>query len=869
MLTNTTHLTRADGLGGLLRLFRMIQSSRKQEAGGLRWGAKVRRLNANSPQTLVDKCRRTCVTWPARRRAIALAVMIGCGIGRAFGDDAKQGDRSAHIVGIESANASTSATDESAAPPTTPEQILNLDIEQLGDIQVRASAQATTGAPGTTLNVENLLDAAPATTGELLRDAPSVTLRRTSSINLDPRVRGYHSPQINANADGVTQLKTRIDIDSLFSQVDPGLVSQMTVIDGPYTSLYGPGYAFLSAELAAPPRYATPEVHGQSTLGQDSNGGNIAWQESLWGGGQDWGFYASYVQRSGSDYSAGGNSVDWRIPASYNAWNGYGAFSIDMTSRSRLDFSYLHSEQNNTELPGVVYDITNSSTSQWNARVVWQERRDEPERAVVQYWHTETEYYGNSLAPSKHLTFYDRFVTDNFLQFAPGAASVFAVTNTFANGGLSSDGVRALMNLGDPDLLWATVGADYRRYQLQHFEATLNLFGQSALIDRLPNPLLIPGFNQGAPDYRGVPKSSLDDFGLLTSLRTQWTGRVRTTAGGRVDFTSAEVDGGDPVASGSFFREVDTNPTPEEVLGMGYGTIEFLLGERCTVTSGVGYAMRNPSLDEYYSKFPSTPAIRFTSPMLGNSNLEPEKNLQFDLAISQTWENSWLSVRGFHSTIHDYILPTPLEFLGPLNPTFDLGRQIDLVSGTQAVPDSAIVLYQYANIERATLYGGDVSFGMNLTRWLILDGNLAYVKGTNHAPLVGQLVLPSGQTVIAPSTKGAEALPNIYPFAGTAVLRLVEPEDERYGFGVLVRAANGQDYIADGLGEVRTGGFFTMGLQGYWNFNDNVRVRSSITNLFDRTYTEHGSLAILNRLGEVTFVKDPGISWFTGLEVEF
>lgn len=808
-----------------------------------------------------------CRGWEARKVLVLLAGIVP--VASLAASDAPTGD--ARIVSVEAGGSEgwSDTTSASVPPPTSADRILDLDIEQLGNVQVRAPGPTAPGASGTRLTVENLLDQTPSTTGELLEQAPSVTLRRTSSVNLDARVRGYHSQQINANAAGATQLKTRIDIDSLFSQIDPGLVSELTVIDGPYTSLFGPGFAFLSAELFTPARYAQPEVHGQSFLGQDTNGGNLAWQESLWGGGQDWGFYASYVQRSGSDYSAGRNSVDWRIPASYNTWNGFGSFSVDMTARTRLDFTYLHSEQNNTELPGVVYDITNSSTNQWNARIVWQERRDEPERALVQYWHTETQYYGNSFAPSKHLTFYDRFITDNFLPLAPGPLSIFAVTNTFANGGLSSDGVRALVNLGDPDYVWTTLGVDFRRYQLQHFEATLNIFGQSALIDRLPNPILLPGFNQGAPDYRGVPKSSLDDFGMFLASRTNWTESLRTTIGGRVDFTSADVDRGDPVASGSFFRMIDSDPSPGEVLGMGYGTLEWNLTDRFRANAGVGYAMRNPSLDEYYSKFPSTPAIRFTSPMLGSSKLEPEKNLQFDLALTQSWDNCWLSVRGFQATIHDYILPIPFASLGPSDPTFDLGRRIDLATGTEAVPDSALVLYQYANIDRATLYGGDVSVGMTLTRWLLLDGSLAYVKGTNHAPLVATILLPSSDILILPSAKGAEALPNIYPFAGTFVLRFVEPENQAYGLGIVVRAASGQDYIADGLGEVRTGGFFTVGLQGHWNIRENIRLRSSLTNLFDRTYTEHGSLAILNRLGEVTFVKDPGISWFTGLELEF
>jgi outer membrane receptor protein involved in Fe transport len=773
-----------------------------------------------------------------------------------------------------SAAAASGDSTAEAAPRLRPEDIFNLDIGQLGQVQVRndraGPAASPSSAPGTTLDVANLLASTPTTTGELFQQAPSVAIRRTSTVNLDPRVRGYHSQQLNANAGGVQQLKTRIDIDSLFSQIDPSLVRQMTVVDGPYTPLYGPGFAFLTAQLFEAPRYARTEAHGRSFFGQDTNGGNLAWQQSVWGGGPDWGFYTCYVQRLGNDYRPGRASNDFDVPASYNTWNGFGAFSFDLTRRSRIEFTYLHSEQNNTELPGVVYDVVNSTTNQYDVRWVWRERPDEPERLVVQYWRTQTGYSGNSLQSSKQTTFYNRFVTDNFLPFAPPPFSIFAVTNIFAEGNMESDGLRYLATFGDPDLATATVGGDWRRYTLRHFEATLNLFGQSALVDAFPNPIFIPGVNTGPPDYRGVPTSTLDDFGFLAAGEVQWTERLRTSVGGRIDFTQASVDLSDPVAQEGRFPTVNIDPSPSEVLGMGYGTLEWEVAQGLTLTAGAGFAMRNPSLDEYYSNFPSTPAIRFTSPMLGRSDLKPEKNLQFDAGVRREWENLTIGVRAFQATIRDYILPIPLAYLGPSNSTFLLGRQVDLVSGPTPVPDSAIVLYQYNNIDWATLYGGDVSLEVRPTPWFIVDANLAYVKGTNHAPLAGALYTTlGGPTTIVPSGKGAEALPNIYPLASTVTLRFVEPEEQRYGLGIVLRSVMDQNYVADGIGEVRTPGYFTVGLQGHWNATNNIRLRTALTNVFDRTFTDHGSLALIDRSGNVSFVKNPGISWFTGLEVEY
>ena len=121
---------------------------------------------------------------------------------------------------------------------------------------------------------------------------------RLSALNLDPRVRGYHSGQINASANGTTQLKTRVDLDSLFSQVDPGIVDQVTIIDGPYTSLYGPGFAFLAAELLPTPQFGEPQTHFATSFYYGTNGQNLYNRDNVLSSGRDWGVLFSYGIRA-------------------------------------------------------------------------------------------------------------------------------------------------------------------------------------------------------------------------------------------------------------------------------------------------------------------------------------------------------------------------------------------------------------------------------------------------------------------------------------------------------------------------------------------------------------------------------------------
>ena len=165
------------------------------------------------------------------------------------------------------------------------------DPGQLSEVKVSAGPQSTNlTAPSNTLTPSESDNTNVGTTGELVQELPSVTNRRISGINVNSQVRGYNSAQLNASANGMTERKTVEDLDSLYSQVDPGVVQDMTVIDGPYTSLYGPGFAFLVGNLDSPPRYKNgPNAHFSTSSNYDSNGQALYTRENVLAGAENWG----------------------------------------------------------------------------------------------------------------------------------------------------------------------------------------------------------------------------------------------------------------------------------------------------------------------------------------------------------------------------------------------------------------------------------------------------------------------------------------------------------------------------------------------------------------------------------------------------
>lgn len=722
-----------------------------------------------------------------------------------------------------------------------------------------SATQSNPSAPGNVVNASDVSATTPTTTGELLQQASSVSVRRTSALNLDPRIRGFNSDQINASASGMTQLKTRVDIDSLFSQIDPGIVRDITVIDGPYTSLHGPGFAFLIGELFPTRRYEIPEMHAAFSLSQDTNGRNFYTRQSVWGGGLNYGVHASYGLRTGNDYHPGGDALDFRIPTSYQKWDGYFSLGLDLTESLRVETSYLRTEQNNVELPGVVYDIAHSKNEQFNLRFVWQESFEEPERAVLQYWWNRTPYHGDATRESKQRTFFRDLLGEPFGPFAGRPIPLNAVT---AEGALQSTGVRGLLTWGETDGTQLTIGADWRRQDMAYRETDIDFIGRNSFMNG---------------NIFGIPESSMEDWGLFTNMVFRANEDLSFTVGGRVDFSTAFANAGDIVAFNngvSRFQNLARDPEnnrvlnqPSEILSMLYATSKAQLTEEVSLTAGVAYAMRNPTLADLYSDQPFVPLTRFgNSVSIGNSNLTPERNLQFDLGANGKWEFLTAGMRGFYSHIDNYILYRTFARTQGNGPS-RLNRPIPGTSAALGpVADDDSVQYAYTNVDRVSMFGGDTYVEAKLLCWLSMTGTLAYVKGTNHAPQIGDI--DGGIGVL--TTKGAEGLPGITPLHGTISVRVFDPEESpRWSLDFICRMFNGQNFVADSLGELATPGFTVFDLRAFWRANEHLRFTASVENLLDRTYAEHGSLVILAPGQNLGFVKEPGINLRVGMELEY
>ena len=242
-------------------------------------------------------------------------------------------------------------------------------------------------------------------------------------------------------------------------------------------------------------------------------------------------------------------------------------------------------------------------------------------------------------------------------------------------------------------------------------------------------------------------------------------------------------------------------------MGMAYATSKVELGGGFSVKGGAAFAMRSPSLAELYSDEPYVPIIRFgNSYASGMSDLDPERNCQLDIGLAHEGKNVTYGARSFYSEVRDYIALVP-AYLDPSAPDFidgghALGRDFSYfdwrtdVGTANENADTNQAGYIYRNVDRATFAGFDVFADFQVLDWLATGGSMAYVEGTNHAPLKAIFDGVSNTAVGFVPAADAEPLPGIYPLHGEVWICVFEPKEQIWSIEPLVRMASQQHRVA-------------------------------------------------------------------------
>ena len=213
---------------------------------------------------------------------------------------------------------------------------------------VAASMNSIPGAEGTvraTTDVGDLMGSSP--------EALGLGVQRRNPIVTDPRVRGSRVGSLAAS--GSYWIPARIDLDTVVSKLDSRNIERTTIVPGPYSVLYGPGFQFIDVELLQATLFPDGfEAHGESIVDFKTNGQQWNGRQNVWAGNQNWGFRGTAGIRVGNDYTTGDGR---RIPSSYKSRDESIALAGALSEASRVDANYLRLDQTDVELPGQAFNI--------------------------------------------------------------------------------------------------------------------------------------------------------------------------------------------------------------------------------------------------------------------------------------------------------------------------------------------------------------------------------------------------------------------------------------------------------------------------------------------------------------------------------
>jgi outer membrane receptor protein involved in Fe transport len=696
---------------------------------------------------------------------------------------------------------------------------ISAELTSSGSVATPGSLSIVPG--GSQSQIYNTIDA-----GSLISDSPTsvgVEAQRRSPIATETRIRGYHLGQVVTSADGVYWVPARQDLDTFLSKIDSGVVSDVVIVRGPYSTLYGPGFSFVDIVTAPAPRYDGLEVHGRTTFNYSTNGEQLYGRQTVLVGDTDWGARLSYGHRTGNDYEMGNGE---EIPSSFNSRDIDFVASFDITRDSTIEFGYLRLDQTNLEFPGQIFDTRFLVTDGYRARYTLNEQTWF-DRLTVEGFYNRTRLEGDAQRDGKR----NQIPVLGPVGAPPSTPSPITGQPTLGFTGFtdidqSSAGYRVLMSWGNQTDGQLIVGTDFR-FLKQELNEQDSLFG-------------LPCFENG---LFGIPRSHHGTVGgLFAEALMPISEEFKVRGGVRGDFVFANVDRIPENACSSVIELLRVNDVDQldrdYQLFMAYVGADYKLTQNLTLFGNAGHGQRPPTMTELYSVQPFLAILQngFTT-VVGNPHLDEEKLTQFDLGLRYSSDSMRGSITGFYAHIQDYITYRSIDEAGLGASIFKIPRNF---FGTGTVGQTV----RFENTELATLAGVELYGEYDLTTWLTPFASMAFVAGRD-------------QTL-------DEALPQIPPLDGRAGLRFHEADlRPTYGLEVSTRMVARQSQVATSLGEAPTAGFSTVDLRSYWQARDNLLLTAGVENLLDRFYREHLDL----RTGRGVY--QPGISAYFGVQVSY
>jgi outer membrane receptor protein involved in Fe transport len=337
-------------------------------------------------------------------------------------------------------------------------------------------------------------------------------------------------------------------------------------------------------------------------------------------------------------------------------------------------------------------------------------------------------------------------------------------------------------------------------------------YGGEIYLDEVGSSRVGRDINSGTTSTRQsrfADGSTLNSFCFYLQDEIRVHPRLTAVVGGRISHFDIDIPKAD--------REVGAHLTTSDLTG-SLGLLYHLTPEINLVTN-VGRGFRVPNVFDLSTLGPR-PGNRFSIP---NPNLKPEQVITVDAGVKVNFPRLTGELFGFYADYQDKIEDIAT---GEVTPE---GRQI----------------VQSANLNTVTLFGIEAGGRFRLLDTVQLFGSLTFTWGEEE--------FPGGRTV------PADRIPPVNGQVGLLYRPIPRLRVEPF-----IRFAAAQDRLSDRdrtdprINPNGTPGWVTANLRLGWEFNERVRARLVVENIFDQPYRDHGS-----------GINAPGINATVSLEARF
>lgn len=600
--------------------------------------------------------------------------------------------------------------------------------------------------------------------GELFNDIPGFSIQKRSATAQEPSFRSFKYEQMNLKYDGGNKVVHACPnrMDPITAHIIPEEVKKIEIIKGPYTVRFGQRFG---ATVNLVTKAATPEKHGFSgTLesGYETNGNNAIGRVEVQYAHKIFDVAVNGETRNFGDYKDGNKKI---TPAGFST-NSYSVKTgFNLSKKQRLVIDWRQKFGSNIKHAGLAMDSPKDDSYVLGLDYKYNNISKKIESVSLKAYTSFVDHIMNN---------FDRPNFENMAMESPVKSRTL--------------GGRFEMVLAPAKKLKLYTGLDADLIDRSGIKNT------TMKKDMMGNPIMMPMTMRSEIWQDAV----IQDYGMFLEGNYAITKYISTIIGVRGDFVTASIRNPEKSFSTLYGGKVENQF--DFTLGANASALYRKKGWQVELAYGRG--TRTPSMVErFINKF--TIGIDSYN-YIGNPNLKPEVNNQFELSFSKKLPKIHTGANAYYSIFENYITAR-------LNPDFNYTAM-----GKTNTPK------QFVNVA-AEQFGFEAFFNYNFYKNLFFTSDIAYTSAYNKT--------------------FNEHLAQIAPLRINLGLKY---DNKKYWGELRSEFVFDQNQVSQTFNETATPGYIILDLRAGFVPVKNLSIGGAVLNLLDKAYYNHLNFSYTN-----------------------